>query len=304
MTTPNPFAQPDKGDRFTPRDHPEWVGRLFLIYPDSVSQQMGTGPTGQPEPYEAVEADIAIIDLINPETGQPTVLRNARVGGKALVPQIKKHCGGGMVLGRLAQTAAQGSKSGAFYLADYADADVQVATQYINAHPRNQFTQPTAQQQAPAAAPPQQQAWGQQPPPQGQPQNVTQMPGYNGPQAQPQYASQQLPYDPWQGTQAAPGMQPQAAPAGPPPGQWQAPAGSAPGAPAQTAPASASAPQQWQAPPQNGQGAPSAPAATAAPATAAPLDPQLVAFLQSNGVNPEGMSDGQARMIAATFQQQ
>lgn len=298
MTTPqNPFAQPDKGDRFTPRDHPEWVGRLFLIYPDSVTQQMGTNAQGQPEPYESVEADIVIIDLPNPETGQPTTLTNARVGGKALVPQIKKHCGGGMVLGRLAQTAAQGQKSGAFYLADYSDADVQQATQYINTHPRNQFTQPTAQQ-APAAAP-QAQPWGQAPAPQQ----------YAAPQAQPQYASQQLPYDPWQNTQAAPQQQPQAAPAGqwqqapqgPPAGQWGAPAGSAPVAPAQGAPASPSAP--W------GQPAANAPAPTAAPAAAPPqsatgeppLDPALVAFLASKGVDASAMTDGQARMVAATF---
>lgn len=289
MSTPqNPFAQPDKGDRFTPRDHPEWVGRLFLFYPDSVSQQMGTNGQGQPEPYESVEADIVIVDLPNPETGQPTTLTNARVGGKALVPQIKKHCGGGMVLGRLAQTAAQGQKSGAFYLADYSDADVQQATQYINTHPRNQFTQPTAQ--APAAAPPQQQY--------APPANTYgQTPG--NPAAQPQYASQALPYDPWQNTQAAP----QAAPAGPPQGQWN-PAAAPPSGPApQAAQApSVGAPQQWQAPQPNGQGAPSAPAAMAAPAAAAPLDPQLVEFLKARGVpNVETMSDGQARLIAATF---
>lgn len=286
-TAQNPFQQPDKGDRFTPRDHPEWVGRLFLIYPDSVTQQMGTGPTGQPEPYESVEADVVIIDLPNPETGQPTTLTSARIGGKALVPQIKKHCGGGMVLGRLAQTAAQGSKSGAYYLADYADADVATATQYINAHPRNQFTQPAAQQQAAPA--PQQQY--------GAPQNVTQVPGYNGPQANtpsPQYASQALPYDPWQGTQAAA----QAAPAGPPAGQW----GAAPAAPP-AAPQSGGAPAPWQNSGQQPapQGAPSNGAATAGPAAAAPLDPQLVAFLQSKGVDATGMSDGQARMIAQTF---
>ncbi|MFJ4828462.1 hypothetical protein ACIP79_00750 [Streptomyces sp. NPDC088747] len=299
MSTPqNPFAQPDKGDRFTPRDHPEWLGRLFLIYPDSVSQQMGTNGQGQPEPYEVVEADVVIVDLVNPETGQPTVLTNARIGGKAIVPQIKKHTGGGMVLGRLAQTAAQGQKSGAFYLADYSDADVQTATQYINAHPRNQFTQPTAQQ-APAAPP---QQWGQAPygaPPAGG-------------QAQPQYASQALPYDPWQGTQTAPAPQAQAAPAGPPPGQWQAPpqqqwqapAGSAPGAPVPGGPASPSAP--W------GQPAGNAPAPAAVPAaapqqsaTGEPQNPALVQFLQSKGVpvTPD-MTNGQMQMIAATYQAQ
>lgn len=268
MSTPNPFAQPDKGERFAPRDHPEWVGRLFIIYPDSVSQHMGKSSTGQPEPYEAVEADVAIVDLINPETGQPKVLTGVRIGGKSLVPQIKKHCGGGMVLGRLTQGQSSAEKSGAYYLAEYTDADVQLATQYINTHPRNQFTQPTAQA---APAPAQQQAWGQPP------QNVTQMPGYGGPQPQPQpqpqYASQQLPYDPWQGTPTAAAPQPQGAPAGPPQGQWGAPAASPQAAPAPTPPASPSAVD----------------AAT------------LAAFLTSKNVPTQGMTEDQVRMIASTY---
>ncbi|MGW6789991.1 hypothetical protein [Streptomyces chartreusis] len=296
MTTPQlPFAQPDKGDRFVPRDNPQWLGRLFLIYPDSVSQHMGTGQNNQPEPYEAVTADVVIIDLINPETGQPTVLSNARIGGKSLVPQIKKHCGGGMVLGRLAQSPAQGQKSGAFYLAEFSDADAQTAMQYIAAHPRQQFNQPQTQQ-APAAAPAQQQ-WGQAPAQQA----------YGAPpapqQGQPQYASQQLPYDPWAGTQAAPAAQPPAAPAGPQPGAWGQPAASAPGAPAQMPPASPSAPQQWGAAPSAAPApAPGAAPGPAAPAAAEPQNPALVAFLQAKGVpvTPD-MSNGQMQMIAATY---
>lgn len=52
-----------------------------------------------------------------------------------------------------------------------------------------------------------------------------------------------------------------------------------------------------------GQGAPSARAPTGAqvPAAAALLDSQLAGFLRSKGVNPDGMSAGQARMIAATL---
>jgi hypothetical protein len=183
LTTPqNPFAQPDKGDRFTPRDHPEWLGRLFLIYPDSVETRMGQDNNNQPAPYDVVVGDVAIVDLPNAETGQTfTLLKNASIGGKALVPQLKKQLGA-MVLGRLAQTAAQGSKSGAYYLADYTDADVAQGMAHIQANPRQQFAQPAPQAQAPAQA----------------------APG--------------LPYDPWQHTQAAPAQAPaqpypQAAPA-------------------------------------------------------------------------------------------
>lgn len=213
MTTPqNPFAQPDKGDKFTPRDHPEWLGKLFLIYPDSVAQRMGTDNNGQPAPYEVVEGDVAIIDLPDPQTGQPSTLKNAGIGGKALVPQIKKQVGG-MVLGRLAQTAAQGQKSGAFYLADYSDADQAAAMGYIQSHPRQQFAQPAAQA-VPVAAP------------------VAQ---YAPAPVAPQPVAQQFPVP--------------------------------------------------------------APVAPAAPA----IDPQLVAFLASKGVDASAMSPEQAQLIAATF---
>ncbi|MCX4912871.1 hypothetical protein [Streptomyces sp. NBC_00687] len=291
MTTP--FKQPAKNSGFfSPRDHADWLGRLFLIYPDRVVTKTFQADEG---PVDMIEADVVIIDLMDPQTGQPTVLAGTTIGGKALVPQLKTQLGA-MVLGRLAQTPAQGQKSGAYHLTDFSDQDAAGAQLYIQSHPRQQFAQPQAQQ-----APPQQ--YGQQAPAQAP---------YGAPQAQPQYASQQLPYDPWQGTQTAP----QGAPAGPPPGQWQAPAqapqgppagqwgqpaGTAPGAPAQTPPASPSAPQQWGAAPQGApQAASQAPAAPQPAPTA--LDPQLVAFLQSKGVpNVESMSDGQARMIAATF---
>ncbi|MFH8405497.1 hypothetical protein ACH4FX_12090 [Streptomyces sp. NPDC018019] len=270
MTTP--FAQPAKGgDFFSPRNHPEWLGKLFLIYPDGVVQK-----TFQPEegPVDIVEADVVIIDLPDPQTGQPVVMTGASIGGKGLVPQLKKQVGA-MVLGRLQKAAPQGQKDGAYFLADYTDADAQMAMAYVQAHPRQQFTQPQVQQAPPAVAP-----YGQPP------QNVTQMPGYGGSQPNgaapaPQHVSQALPYDPWQGTATAPGPAPQGAPAGPPAGQWGTP-------PAGQQPLPPTAPS-------NG-------AATAAPAAAAPpLDPGLADFLRSKGVNPDGMSDAQARMIAQTF---
>lgn len=84
--------------------------------------------------------------------------------------------------------------------------------------------------------------------------------------------------------------QAQSAPPTPPaPGGWGAPAP----APASPAPATGGWTPQAPAP---------APAATwtppAAPAPAPALDPQLVAFLQSKGVDPAGMSQEQAVSIA------
>jgi hypothetical protein len=277
VTSPQlPFKQPAKNSGFfSPRDHADWLGRLFLIYPDRVVTKTFNAEEG---PVDMVEADVAIIDLVDPQTGQPTVLQGTTIGGKALVPQLKTQLGA-MVLGRLAQGQAQGSKSGAYYLTDFTDQDGVMAQQYIQTHPRQQFAQPQAQQ-----APPQQ--YGQAPAqqPYGAPQGV--------PNGQPQYASQQLPYDPWQGSQAAPAPQPQAAPAGPQPGAWGAPPQGQPPQPNGAAPAAAPAAAPYGAP-----GAAPAPAGS-------PQDPQLVAFLQSKGVpvTPD-MSNGQIQMIAQTFPQ-
>lgn len=286
VTTPQmPFKQPAKNSGFfSPRDHQEWLGRLFLIYPDRVVTKTFNAEEG---PVDMVEADVAIIDLIDPQTGQPTVLQGTTIGGKALVPQLKTQLGA-MVLGRLAQGQAQGSKSGAYFLTDFTDQDGAAAQQYIQTHPRQQFAQPQAQTPAANVAQGQQyvqQQYGQAPAPApyGAPQGA--------PNGQPQYASQQLPYDPWQGTQAAPQGQPQAAPAGPPQGQW--------GAPPQ------GQPQQWAPPAANGQAPAAAPAAAPQPsATGEPQNPQLVQFLQSKGVpvTPD-MSNAQMQMIAATYGQ-
>lgn len=296
MTTPqSPFAQPSSasaGDNFNPA---ELNGHLLLVYPGAVKQVM-TQNYGE---KEAITADVIVLDVIDQSTGHPPVLKDTLIFNAVLIGQLKgEGSRGGMVLGRLGQ-GANTKGNAPWLLLDYTPQDEQVGRAYIASHPREQFARPQTQQQAPPAPAPTQ--WGQAPagqPPQQQwgQQNGT-------PQAQPQYASQALPYDPWQGTQAAPGGQPQGAPAGPPQGQW----GTAPAAPP-AAPGGAPA-QQWGTPQPNGQGAPSgAPApAPGGPAQAAagnpPLDPQLAAFLQSHGVNPEGMSDGQARMIAATFQQ-
>ncbi|MEV1049652.1 hypothetical protein [Streptomyces sp. NPDC049887] len=153
MTTPPQFNQPGKADKFAPRDNPQWIGKLFLIYPDSVSPQTFSRPDGTQETSDVVTADVVIIDLPDPQTGQPTTLQGARIGGKGLVPQLRKMVGS-MVLGRLSKLPSQGQKDGAYVLADFTPADAQMATAYVQAHPRTApFAQPQAQPVAQAPAP-------------------------------------------------------------------------------------------------------------------------------------------------------
>lgn len=123
------YETADKGEKFSPRDHPEWVGKLFLVYPTEVNTVNFQDDKGQPQPTEVVTADVAILDLIDPETQKPKVLLGARVAGKALVPQIKgKAVSGNAALGRLRQLPAQGAKSGAYVLDnEFTPADVAMA---------------------------------------------------------------------------------------------------------------------------------------------------------------------------------
>lgn len=127
------FEQPAVASKFAPRDHPEWYGKLFLAYATSVEERQGTNQqTGQPEPYKVVVADIAILDLPDPEKGTPyTLILGASVGGKAMVPQLAPYAGKGTAaLGRLSKLPAQGQKDGAYILNNYTDADAAIATQF------------------------------------------------------------------------------------------------------------------------------------------------------------------------------
>lgn len=273
MSTPS-FNQPGKGDKFTPRDHPEWLGKLFLIYPDSCSPQTFNRPDGTQDTSDIVEADVAIIDLIDPQTGQPTTLSGARIGGKGLVPQLRKMIGS-MVLGRLTKLPSQGQKDGAYVLADYTPEDAQTATAYVQAHPRTApFGQPQGQAQAPAQTQHQgqPQAYPTQAP--AQPQGPAYAPQGQGQPQGAQYASQALPYDPWagSGTQAPPQA----------PGQAQAPA-QAQG-------------QQWQAPVPPQAQAPAGPNAWPDSGSS-----PLAQFLESKGISTQGMQEDQMRMIASTY---
>lgn len=160
------YDQPDKGAKFTPRDHPEWLGKLFLVWPESVETVNFSRPDGTQDPTDMVTADVAIIDLTDPQTGKPVFLQSARIGGSALAPQLKKKLGR-KVLGRLNQTPAQGQKSGAYFLADWTPADAQTAEQYEAAFPRAAYQAPSDppanawQAQQPAqSGPPAPQQWG------------------------------------------------------------------------------------------------------------------------------------------------
>ncbi|MEU9654826.1 hypothetical protein [Streptomyces chartreusis] len=202
MTIPPQFQQPGRADKFAPRDNPQWIGRLFLIYPDSVSPQTFNRPDGTQETSDVVTADVIIIDLPDPQTGQPTKLEGARIGGKGLVPQLRKMIGS-MVLGRLNKLPSQGQKDGAYVLADFTPQDAAMASAYVAANPRtSQFAQPAAQAQPVAQAP--------------------------APQAPP------LPYDQWQHTQAQPA--PPAAYGAPPAAAYAPPPAQAAPAPAEAAP--------------------------------------------------------------------
>ncbi|MFM9643153.1 hypothetical protein [Streptomyces turgidiscabies] len=204
MTTPPQFQQPGKADKFAPRDNPQWLGRLFLIYPDGCTPQTFNRPDGSQETSDVVTADVVIIDLPDPQTGQPTKLEGARIGGKGLVPQLRKAVGS-MVLGRLNKLPSQGQKDGAYVLADFTPQDAAMASAYVAANPRtSQFAQPAAQAQPVAQAP------AYAPPPAAQ--------------------APPLPYDQWQHTQAQPAAQ------APPVAAYGAPPAAVPQAPPEAAP--------------------------------------------------------------------
>mgnify|MGYP001556884942 CR=1 FL=1 len=150
-----------------------------------------------------VTADVAIIDLTDPQTGKPTFLENARSGGSALAPQLKKKLGR-KVLCRLNQTPAQGQKSGAYFLADWTPQDAQTAEQYEAAFPRAAY-------QAPSGAPP---------------ANAWQAPQQSGPSA----PQSQFPASSWGGAQP-PVQAPPAQAWGQPPAPAPTPPAAPPAAP-------------------------------------------------------------------------
>lgn len=246
------FQQPGiGGDKFEAANH---NGHLLLFFPSAFRAQVQTSNGS------ADCVDTRIVDL---DTGQ--VLDDAKVWGKAMVPQLKGAVPDGMVLGRLAQGQGKAGNNPPWILQPHTEQDVYQAEQWIAANPRNQFGQPQS-------APPTPPAYGQQGTQQGW--------GAPAPVAAP----------------AAPatGGWGQAPQAGPTQGGWGAPAPAA-----QAAPAQSQFEGQWpaQAAPPAAQGGWGAP-----PAAAPQIDPGLVAALQSRGVDPAQLQNqAHAEQLAAAM---
>lgn len=139
------FQQPGiGGDKFEAANH---NGHLLLFFPSAFRAQVQTSNGS------ADCVDTRIVDL---DTGQ--VLDDAKVWGKAMVPQLKGAVPDGMVLGRLAQGQGKAGNNPPWILQPHTEQDVYRAEQWIAANPRNQFGQPQAAPSTPPAYG--QQGWG------------------------------------------------------------------------------------------------------------------------------------------------
>lgn len=150
------FDKPGTAQGFAPTQHPEWQGRLFLIFP--TNREEVQFPDKQPGDLTTViTADVAIVDLPDPLTGGPfTVLLGVSISSKALIPQLAKYVGTGTAaLGRLNPRAAQPGKNPAWALDDYTDADAALATPVdaASAQWRGRVGQPSTPPVAQPAAP-------------------------------------------------------------------------------------------------------------------------------------------------------
>ncbi len=149
------YAQPAAQTSFDLKNHgQEYLGKLMLIWPTNVMRNV---QTSQGIVDTVVECDLAVIDKIDPLTGQPEYLQGVRLWWTVLANQTKNEVGG-KVLGRLGQ-GANTKGSPPWLLQDWTDQDAAMAQQYEAAHPRNQPTQPSA-----AAAGTQGQPWTAAPP--------------------------------------------------------------------------------------------------------------------------------------------
>jgi hypothetical protein len=145
------FQNPLRGDKF---ECDQYEGALLLFYP---TEHFSAIPTkfdrpGQP-PTQAVDTHIVALD--RPDlTGKPTLLRDARIFGRALVPQLKGAVGGKAVLGRLARGQAQGGNNAPWILKDPTEQDAALARQWqaSNPDPRQPVAAPE-QWQGPPTSP-------------------------------------------------------------------------------------------------------------------------------------------------------
>lgn len=145
------FQQPGiGGDKFEAARH---NGHLMLFFPSQFDQNI---------PTVNGSADAVTSRIVDLDTGE--VLDDAKVWGKAMVPQLKGGIPDGMVLGRLGQGQSKGGNNPPWILHPHTEQDVARAEQWLAANPRNQFQNaaPAPQQENPQAQPaaPQQSGWG------------------------------------------------------------------------------------------------------------------------------------------------
>lgn len=148
------FTQPLRGDKF---EAEQYDGALLLFYPTDYHSSIPT------QHGDTAVVDTHIVALDRPDlTGQPVVLRDARIFGRALVPQLKGAVGGKPVLGRLGR--GQNTKGNPpWILKDFSDADAQAARSYTASHqdPREGQAPPTSSVSVPQATAGG--SWAQQP---------------------------------------------------------------------------------------------------------------------------------------------
>lgn len=140
------FQQPGiGGDKFEAARH---NGHLVLFFPTRFEENI---------PTRNGAADAVTAKIVDLDTGE--VLDDAKVWGKAMVPQLKGGVPDGMVLGRLGQGEGKAGNNPPWILHPHTEQDAARAEAYLAANPRNQF------QNGPAPAPAQDQGqfagqWG------------------------------------------------------------------------------------------------------------------------------------------------
>lgn len=147
------FQQPGRGDKFEPS---EYSGALLLVYP---TEYFSAIPT-QHGDTAVVDCHIVVLDRVDPTTNAPMVLRDARIFGRAMVPQLKGGVNGGRaVLGRLGQ--GQNTKGNPpWVLLDFTEQDAALARQYMAQFPDPRKAAPQAPPTSPVSAPSGTPGWG------------------------------------------------------------------------------------------------------------------------------------------------
>lgn len=139
-----PFAQPSAGgDQFDPR---LYKGHLLLFVPSQFYAEMPTKNGAS----AAADTDIIALELIDAQTGKPTVFHNARVFGN-LATSVRGAVGGGVILGRLDQ-GPNTKGNPPWILTEHTEAEAQASVPVYDAYKRGEFVQPSA----PAQVAPQQ----------------------------------------------------------------------------------------------------------------------------------------------------